>query len=178
MAKAKKEPYRDSDGNLWQDSKTKEKLVADLVSGHVPIKAKDMKPEVVYNLPDRFELFHKFPYEQFRNNLNRLRKTHQALFSYAKSDYEALMRDRTLHPKKTVDNRGKPVWDESEAQFFLRQDRKAARQAMEQGIEPLSNEQLYASRSAYQRFDKKTFLQHIDQERRLELFIAYRNLPK
>lgn len=31
---------------------------------------------------------------------------------------------------------------------------------------------------AYQRFDKTTFLQHIDQERRRELFIAYRNHPK
>lgn len=109
--------------------------------------AQQGRHETVYNLSDRFELFHKFPYEQFRNNLNRLRKTHQTLFSSTKSDYEALMRDRTLHPKKTVDNRGKPVWDESEAQFFLRQDRNAAREAMEQGMEPLSNEELYTSRS-------------------------------
>ena len=49
MAKAKKEPYRDRDGNQWQDSTTKEQLVADHVSGNVPLNKKDMKPEAVYD---------------------------------------------------------------------------------------------------------------------------------
>lgn len=163
---------RDSDGNLWQNSKTKEQLVADLVSGRVPLRREDMKPDVVYNLADRYELFHQFPYKQFRDNLNELRKTHRALFSYAASDYDALMRDRTLHPKKTVDIRGKLVWEGSEAQSFLRQDRK------NKVHEKMSKTLFYASRSAYKLFDKATFLKHIDQERRRELYIAYRNLPK
>lgn len=169
---AKKEAHRDSDGKLWKDSKTKEQLVADLVSGHVPLEKKGMKPEAVYNLADRHVLFHQFPYEQFRINLNRLRKTHLALFSYAASDLEALTRDRILHPKKRIDNRGKPVWDESEAQFFLKQDRN------DEECKKMNNAELYASRLAYQRFNKGTFQGHVDQERRLELFFAYRNLSK
>ena len=169
---AKKEANRDSEGKLWQDSKTKEQLVADLVSGHVPLDKKEMKPEAVYNLADRHELFHQFPYEQFRNNLNRLRKTHLALFSYAELDYAALMGNRTLHPKKTVDKRGKPIWEGSEAQMFLRQDRK------EKLHETMSKTMFYASRLAYQLFDKKTFIKHMEQELRREIFIAYRNLPK
>lgn len=168
----KKGGNRDSEGKLWKDSKTKEQLVADLISGHVPLDKKDMKPDAVYNLADRCDLFHQFPFKQFRDNLNRLRKTHRDLFSYAESDYEALMRDRTLHPKKKVDNQGKPVWDESEAQLFLRQDRK------DKLHETMSKTAFYASRLAYQLFDKKTFLKHIEQERRREIYIAYRNLPK
>lgn len=162
---ARKEANRDSEGKLWQDSKTKEQLVADLVSGHVPLDKKDMKPEAVYNLADQYVLFHEFPYQQFRTNLNRLWKTHLSLFSYAASDLEALTRDRTLHPKKTIDKNGKLIWDESEAQHILQQDRK------DKLHEEMSKEKLYASRLAYQHFNKQKFLQHMDQERHHELFL-------
>ena len=60
----KPEPNKDKDGNVWKNSKVKEQLVDDLISGHIPFNRDDMPPKKVYDLEDRRELFHQFPYEQ------------------------------------------------------------------------------------------------------------------
>ena len=85
----------------------------------------------------------------------------------AAADAEALRRDRILHPKRDIDRRGKPVWDGSEAQRALRRDVRAQRD------EELGFKKLYESNLAYQVFDRITFRQHIGQEKRRELYIAY-----
>ena len=166
---AKTEPPKDLDGNVWKNSKAKKKLVEDLLTGHVPRETGRMGPRAVYDLEDRRELFHQFPYTNFRTNLNTLRKTHLQLFSMAAKDLEMLIRDRILYPKKTIDRRGKPVWDGSEAQLALRHDVRA-------GLHLGDFVEFYLSNGAYQLFDKSTFRKHIGQEKRRELYIAYMNL--
>ncbi|GAX17650.1 hypothetical protein FisN_UnNu084 [Fistulifera solaris] len=164
---AKREGPKDKEGNLWIKSKAKKQLVNDLVSGHVPIDSTKMSAEEVYNLSDRRELFQQFAFKNFSPNLKRLRKEHLELYASAAADEDALRRDRTVFPKQVIDRRGKPVWDGSEAQRLLRCDVRAKLD------ESLGFKKLYLSNLAYQVFDRSTFRQHIGQEKRRELFIAY-----
>lgn len=164
---AKTEGPKDNEGNTWRKSKAKKQLVDDLLNGHVPLDSAKMKAEEVYNLANRHELFHQFPYTNFRTNLNTLRKSHLEMYSFAAADLEALLQDRSLHPKKDTDRRGKPVWDGSLAQRALRLDVRAARD------EELGFKALYKSNPAYQVFDRSTFRAHIGQEKRRELLIAH-----
>lgn len=169
------EPNKDADGNVWKNSKVKEQLVDDLISGLIPFDRNAMPPKKVYNLEDRREIFHQFPYEQFRTNLNELRKTHRQLFEFAKADLQALLRDRTLHPKKTIDKRGNLVWDGSEAQSLLRQhfkDSADANDANDADGEDQGADALYDSLPAYKLFSKSVFLDHVRQEKRRVLYIA------
>ena len=83
---AKTAPPKDLDGNTWKNSKAKKKLVEDLLTGYVPREAGKMWPRAVYDLEDRRELFHQFPYANFCTNLNTLRKAHLQMFSMAAKD--------------------------------------------------------------------------------------------
>ena len=80
---AKTEGPKDNEGNLWIKSKAKKQLIKDLLSGHVPLESAEMKAEDVYNLADRCEIFHQFPFKNFRPNLNRLRKDHLEMYRHS-----------------------------------------------------------------------------------------------
>ena len=81
--------------------------------------------------------------------------------SSAEADLKALRQDRILHPKQTIDRHGKPIWDGSVAQLFLRPD-------MEKNEHKDGFEKFYSSRSAYMRFERDVFRGHIEQEERYQ----------
>ena len=54
----------------WRNSKEKEKLRKDIISGKLP---DDVPPNIVYNMHDA-GICHKFRFSYFKINLNNLRK--------------------------------------------------------------------------------------------------------
>ena len=83
--------------------------------------------------------------------------------------------DRLLHPRKSIDLRGKLVFDMHPAKKMLRHDIK-------HGLhELMSAEELYESRTEYMEFDLKAFRRRIWQElRRVKLvnWMEYKRTEK
>ncbi len=171
----------DLDGNEWGNSEAKLQLEDDLLSGlvplysgarsdKVPVGAATMMPKDVYNIPGR--RFQEFPYENFRTNLNALRKAYAKQRVYSIADAEALARDRILHPKPTVGRDGKPIWHGHLAEELLKED------IDNELHEIFSLHGFWSSRADYKEFDKMCFYNHILQELRLRKLYALRDSMK
>ncbi len=102
----------------WENSEAKRILVQDLRDGTIPLTKEEMRPRVVYNLPDRPE-FRKWPQRNFTTNLRNLRAAIQRKNETSKFEEEALAKDQKLYPKPANNYQGEPRWEGSDVQHFL-----------------------------------------------------------
>jgi hypothetical protein len=144
----------------WKDSKAKQILREDIISGFVPgsMSAKD-----AYNdeREGRKQLYAPYKFENFTNNLRNLRKQITTLQKLADEDSAALIRELQLYPPSEADPRGHPVWNGSKAQASLEQDVTAIIAGM---LEKKPPKLLQLSRAEYQLFPLTTFRDHYYKE--------------
>ena len=123
----------------------------------------EMPPRDVYLYRPEFTAF---PYDNFRTNLNNLRKAIAKLQDSALWDSQALARDRKLFPRPDKNFRGEPQWHGSDAEALLKQDVTDGKQ------KTMKPKDLYKSRNEYQVYPLHIFRGHIDQEERAQKHVA------
>lgn len=157
----------------WRYSLAKEQLLRDLTVGTIPLDKDEMGPKDVYNLPDRPE-FRKYRYENFRTNLNTLRKAIIQKQASAISDSAALARDLQKYPTRAYNHRGEPRWEGSAAQESLIYDVGTAAKEGKR----LTVEEIYYERDEYQDFLRRTIQKHIYQEEdaiKFQVYVEFRS---
>ena len=92
----------------WKNSKAKNLLEEDLISGAIPLDSDDMKLMDVYH--QRPEFSH-FVYAHFRDRLRDLRRQIKDKNDRATSDSAALAHGQQIYPKATHNHRGEPPWE-------------------------------------------------------------------
>jgi hypothetical protein len=99
-------------------------------------------------------------YENFRTNLNKLRKKLESQQSSAASDNAALQRYMGSNPVNMNPTGGMeyPRWDLSDAQRLLKEDIAAERH------KTMTPQELRMTKLEYQHFPKDVFQKHIHQE--------------
>jgi len=152
----------------WRHSFAKEQLVRDLTLGEIPLDAKNMGPLEVYNLPHR-PYFRDYVYNNFRTNLNSLRKLILEKQQHAVSDSEALDRDLKMFPRPQHNHRFEPRWEGSAAQESLIFDVGTAAKEGKR----LTVKDIYDTRDEYQDFMRRTIQKHIYQEESAIKFLVY-----
>jgi hypothetical protein len=131
----------------------KELLKEDIVAGFI---TPSMPPAQVFDLREEYG---NVNYENFRTNLNSLRKKLDKLGKKARESTVAVAHDRELHPiRKNPPGFKYPRWNGSEAERFLKIDVKDGKN---KDMTPL---QLHGTRLAYQAFPSDVFRKHIQQE--------------
>ena len=149
----------------WKNSKAKKLLWKDLMNEDIPLDAHEMSPEDVYLQRPEFS---DFPYEQFRDRLNYLRKRIIEDKKLSASDSAALAHDRRIHPKKATNHRGEPRWEGSEAERLLKLDMDNKKH------EVMKPKKLHQSRKEYyENYPLSVFRGHIYQEEKSRKFMAY-----
>jgi hypothetical protein len=158
----------------WANSKAKAILYKGLLDGSIPLCALEMGPQDVYLSHPEFA---KWKYDNFRSNLNTLRKTICADKKLSRADEKALVKDRELYPKKLTNSRGEPVWDGSVAQKLLHADVAAGKHrhfcVNENRVVGLAPKVLFETSEEYKKFPLKVFRKHVDQEERRQKYLAY-----
>ena len=140
----------------WRNSEAKEILLNGLIDGNIPLSKAEMAPEDVYALHAAFQ---KFPYTNFRTNLNNLCKDIAGQKQNTQIDESRLAHDRALM-KREMTQRGYAFWPESEAKQLLIQDLK-------DGIHNiLKPKELHQTRPQFLQFPLSVFRDHIHQELR------------
>jgi hypothetical protein len=76
----------------------------------------------------------------------------------ALSDNDAVLRERTAHPRPPITVKGYPFWDTSLASTFLKEDMKHDLH------KSMSLDEFWGWREEYQQFPRDVFRKHIQQE--------------
>lgn len=137
----------------WRYSNAKVLLIEDILAG----RCDDLGPEQVYMMRRAFQ---KYPFKNFKTNLNNLQQAIERDEGRADRDALAVAYDRQLHPPPAVTQpHNYPRWDGSEAQRLLKLD--IAAEAHTQ----MTPEQLYFDKPAYREFPLEVFRKHLYQGR-------------
>jgi len=136
----------------WRNSEAKKQLIVDIKKGTID----GWGPKEVHKFRPIYE---ERTYENFRNNLNNLRKSLKNLQSLADEDDAALARDKALdHLRKN--SKPYPQWHGSEAERLLKLD-------IDNGLHQQGHPSvLQATREEYKPWPRKVFGDHIQQELR------------
>ena len=144
----------------WRNSNAKKLLKDDIANGHV---SSSMPAKDVYQM--RSNVYKRYKFNNFKANLESLRKQVTRDKNRADEDLTAFLHDMEIRPA-TVEA-GYPRWQDSEADQLLKTD-------IEAGIgTSLKPEQLWKSRTEYQSFPLHVFRKHIYQEIRAETEKSY-----
>jgi hypothetical protein len=112
--------------------------------------------------------FRNVPFKQFNDRLKvHMRQHGQKVSAAAEEEIGALAHDRRLHPRKTHNHRGEPVFDMSAAKPLLRQDVKDKTHLT------METAALQLSCGEYHGFHPKQFRERICQEVRYQKFLFY-----
>jgi hypothetical protein len=147
------DPELDDPETPWSKSNAKKHLKKEIIAG----KIVGLKPKEVYQMNKAYQVY---KFENFRNNLNRLKEAIKNNQDSAAWDDAALIHDRSIHPFPTDTRHGYPVWHQSDAERFLKEDVKAGLHKTMTSLE------LFNSRASYQLFPLQIFQKHILQEKR------------
>jgi hypothetical protein len=152
----------------WKDSKAKDLLAKDILSGFVPDA---MTAKEVYNdtREGRHLLYAPYDFKNFVTNLRNLRKLLRTQEVLAVECQANLERELLLYPPSDMDPRGYPRWDRSKAPACLKKDVTE----MLAGNLIATPSQLHASNPEYRRFPLKVFIDHINQEKKSRSQSAY-----
>jgi hypothetical protein len=156
----------------WIDSKGKQLLLQDLLSGRISLKsprewtAKRDYNLAVYNLADRPQ-FRLYPYNNFVTNFRNLRKKVLQETVSSATDSHALAHDRSIHPVAPFNQLGEPRWEGSSAQKLLSADIDDAKHTR------MKPQILHGTREEYGVFDLTVFRKHIRQEVQTRKLLAY-----
>lgn len=133
----------------WKFSQAKEIIKDEILVGNVTLETGWL---AVYN---RNPLYQQYETKNFRVNLKNLIISLTKKEENAVWETNAVLHDRSLHPRPQLTNRGYPFWDTSAAAIFLRDDVK-------DGLHnTMSVDQFWRSRAAYQQFPRNVFGKHI-----------------
>lgn len=150
----------------WRNSKEKENLKEDIISGIVTI---DMHPAIVYAMRDGE--YHKFPYERFKINYKNLHQALTKLKGAAQEDTQALeysMQHWQNDDHATNNNNNTyPTWHNSVAKTLLVEDLKSNDIA---AMAPAAVRQL---RPEYMAFPPKVFRDNLNKEKKKTTIKAY-----
>jgi hypothetical protein len=152
----------------WKDSKAKDVLMKDILSGFVP---DSMTAKEVYNdkRDGRHLLYTAYDFKNFATNLRNLRKLLRTQDVLAAECQANLDRELLLYPPSDADPRGYPRWDKSNASASLKRDIDA----MLAGTLTATSSQLYASNPEYRVFPLRVFIDHVNQEKKSRRQSAY-----
>ena len=135
----------------WRNSRAKQLLIRDIVEG----KLDGLRPKQVHQY--RLE-YNERPYNNFRTNLNTLRKKYQQLENLAQVDHAHLMHDLALGRRQN--SKPYPRWQGTIAEKFLKQDIDSGRHL------DMPPRQLRLTRPEYRCYPGQVFRDHIHQELR------------
>ena len=139
----------------WAKSNAKALLRQDLRQGDIPLETKEMPPQDVYIQRTEFT---KYPYNNFRANLQNLRIDIVEDDRRAAEEAAILARDMQIRPLAMANPRGYPRWKGSTAEKLLKKDIDDGKHKM------FRPQELRSQRDEYQQFPKDVFCKHIHQE--------------
>ena len=165
----------DSDNDLeiiqgipWEYHPVKAFLLNKLVENDFPADPKKMAPFDVWNKYCDEDIFEGMEYNStFTRRLLSLRKKFIEGKNRANDDLEAFKIAKTNHPPPSINHRGEPQWNGSDAQRWLKVD---VREKKHDNLKP---KEMWESRAEYQEFYLWTFRDHIYQEIKLEKYLRY-----
>ena len=116
--------------------------------------------------------FHGVAYEQYYQNLRSHRAAVKKQLANSSWMISALDHDHRLHPARTKNLRGEPIFHLTIAKQFLEEDIKAKKHLK------MKPAQLRKPREVYKLFRLDIFCQKIYQEVRLQKFIFYLDMKR
>lgn len=171
------EPEKEQKVPNWKESKGKQILRNDIISGVV---TDDMPAEDVYAMSEEYQ---KYAYKYFRVYLRYLRSSiHRQMdavkkstdafegFLYRAKAAKEAQNEEALPDSCPPQNRSYPKWDESDAKLLLQEDIKEGRD------ESLWPKDLWLSRPEYQLFPLKVFRDHLYGEKNRKRWVKTRPL--
>lgn len=160
------EDVDDDDCPAWGKSKAKRLLSEQIIAG---IVTDDMDWKQVYSSNDVYTATSR---RKFYGRLHGLRGQIRDAKQRASADEKGLRHDRRQFPTPKTNHRGKPRWEGSDADKWLKEDVKA-------GVHKHNRpSQLYRTRDAYQEFPLAVFCKHVYQEVRFQKFCTWRHDTK
>jgi hypothetical protein len=157
----------------WRSSIAREILLSDLEDGILSTDEKDLSAEEAWEKCYRhFYEFRKVPFEQFKAKLKDHRNQVQRMINASAEEELALAHDRALHPQKTHNHRGEPVFDVSRAKLLLREDVKNKLHTV------MTPSELRESRNEYKLFKLEKFKERIFQAIRLQKYLFYLEMKR
>ena len=145
----------------------------DLRTGRLPLENSDMTAREAWNLVCRhLTEFAGVEHNQHCRNL----KSHRTLVKKQLENsgwmLTALAHDRQLHPRRTKNARGEPIFDFTKAKAFLQQDVKDGKH------KKMTPKKLWKSQQVYMLFCLDIFRQRIYQEIRAQKFNFYLGIKR
>jgi hypothetical protein len=162
--KPKPKPFID-----WRKSAAKLIILSNLEEGIIPVDDNQLSAEDAWEgCYKHIVAFRNVPFKQFNDRLKDHRRQQEQKVSAAAEEEIALAHDRRLHPRKTHNRRGEPVFDMSAAKPLLRQDVKDKTHLT------METDAFQQSSREYHGFHPKKLCERICQEvRRLQKFLFY-----
>ena len=168
IGKAKKKK-KTSDWIDWRNHAAREILMEDLEQNGW-LCGKDEEARTVYDIymERQEEFFKEVPFDQFELRYNEAIKKAVKRRARAAKEEEWLKHDRLLHPRKSHNARGEPVFDlDTEAKEQLKED---IENKLHKEMSPMA---LWESRSLYMKYREDIFRQRIYQEIRRKKFLNW-----
>jgi hypothetical protein len=157
----------------WRNSKARLILISDLETHVLPLHDKETPAEVAWNQVYKLlPAFADVPFAKFEAHLKAHRQQVSKRHENSLAEEMALAHDRQLHPRKTHNHRGEPVFDLSPAKYFLREDVKNKLHTT------MSSLKLQESRPEYVDFKRRKFKDRVYQEVRRQKFYHYLELQR
>ena len=153
----------------WRNSWAREILLEDLHDGVLPLDEEELSAEDAWNMMYvHMPEFVTIVFDQFKARLKGHRQQVKRAKGAQTSEVDALMHDRSIHPRHPYNKKGEPVFDLSEAKPLLRKD------VAEEKHLNMSLDDLWKTRPEYCDFwDKDFFKRRVRQEVRRVKYMYY-----
>ena len=145
----------------------------DLRSGVLPLENEDMTARQAWDLVYSHLIeFQDVEYDQYYRNMRSHRSQVKRQLANSTWMVNALAHDRGIHPRKTKNARGEPIFDFTQAKQALRDDVKDGKH------KHMKPRRLWKTRKVYQLFRLEIFRQRIYQEVRAQKFNFYLSIKR
>ena len=152
----------------WANSEARNVIIEDLIQGILPMDNKVMTERSAWDLLYKnMAEFSGTCFEQFKLRLRDHRIQVNKGLDRAKYKEKCMEYDRTLFPRKKIDDKGVLIFDLHPAKLLLREDVAEKRH---KHMTPL---QLWKSREEYQQFEQNYFWQRIYQTAQRQKFVNW-----
>jgi hypothetical protein len=152
----------------WIESTGKRLLINDLCNNNIANEGARGDFKTIYKQRVEFGGDDDKEFKLFNSRLKSARKQVKAMKTEAEWNRVATAQYRQHHPVQAVDSNGKPRWQGSMAETFLKQD------IADKKHESVKPQVLYYSRKEYQVFELSVFRGHIHQELSTQRYFAQR----
>lgn len=153
----------------WRNSRAKQCVLDDLENGELPLEENDFSAQDAwdYIYSDQPEFMH-VDFSQFEARLKDHRKQVKKRVLASTRQQAAFERDRNIYPQRTIDRRGRLIFDSSTAKLQLRED------ISNELHNQMTTEELYHRHEVYyNQFTLEEFRPRVYQEIRRQKFVYY-----